>query len=166
MIRPVTIGSIAAVLLALAACDSSNLSSPRAPGTPSFAKGGGEGGGVSCSISLPAPQVRPLPAVRETARELNEAFGKSSSSVSCGAINGISQRFNELVGFLDRSFDDQNLNAACGIATGLGNELEALANAGKFNPIVTHPPEASNNVVENMQFIASMFCENAGHPTT
>ena len=162
MIRPAIIGSIAAVALALAACDSANLSSPRDPGSASFAKAG-VSGGVSCSISLPAPRVRALPAVRETARELNEAFGKSSSSVSCGAINGINQRFNELVGFLDRSFEDQNLNAACGIATGLGNELEALADAGKFNPIVTHPPEAGDNVVENMQFIASMFCANAGH---
>ena len=107
--------------------------------------------------------MRPLPAVREVARELNEAFGKSSSSLSCGAINAIDERFNTLVGFLDRSFADQNLDAACGIATGLGNELEALAAQGKFNPIVTHPPEASNNVVDNMQFIASMFCENAGH---
>ena len=106
--------------------------------------------------------MRPLPAVREVARELNEAFGKSSSSLSCGAINAIDERFYTLVGFLDRSFADQNLDAACGIATGLGNELEALAAQGKFNPIVTHPPEASNNVVANMQFIASMFCENAG----
>jgi len=159
--RPLAFGSIAAVLLIVAACDSANLSSPRAPGSASFAKGGG---GLSCSITLPAPQVRPLPAVREVARELNEAFGKASSSVSCGAINGINERFNTLVGFLDRADADQNLDAACGIATGLGNELEALANAGKFNPIVTHPPQASNNVVENMQFIASMFCTNAGHP--
>ena len=145
--------------MAAGACDSANLSSPRAPGSASFAKGSG---GPSCSITLPAPQVRPLPAVREVARELNEAFGKASSSLSCGVINGIDQRFNTLVGFLDRSFEDQNLDAACGIATGLSNELAALVAQGKFNPIVTHPPEASNNVVENMQFITSMFCENAG----
>jgi hypothetical protein len=155
--------AFAAVLLAaaaVAACDSTNVSSPRMPGPASFAKAGG---GPSCSIALPAPQVRPLPAVREVARELNEAFGKPSSSLSCGVVNSIDQRFNALVGFLDRSFEDQNLDAACGIASGLGAELEALADAGKFNPTVTHPPEASPNVVENMQFIASMFCENAGH---
>ncbi len=161
MTRPLAIGSIAAVLLVVAACDSSNVSSPRVPGSPSFAKGGG---GPSCSITLPAPQVRLLPAVREVAREVNEAFGNASSSVSCGVINGIDQRFNTLVGFLDRADADQNLDAACGIATGLGNELEALANAGKFNPTVTHPPQAGDNVVENMQFITSMFCMNAGHP--
>ena len=160
MLRTSAFGVLAVLAVTVVACDSANLSSPRAPGGPSFAKGDG---GPSCSITLPAPQVRPLPAVREVARELNEAFQKSSTTLSCGAINSVDQRYNKLVSFLDRSFEDQNLDAACGIATGLSNDLEAWANQGLFNPIVTHPPEASNNVVANMQFITSMFCENAGH---
>lgn len=161
MIRVSAAGVLTAVLVTVAACDSTNVSSPRAPGAASFAKGNGQG--LSCTISLPAPQVRALPAVREVARELNEAFSRNSALIQCGTVNGINQRFNKLVSFLDRSFEDQNLDAACGVATGLSNELEQLAAQGLFNPIVTHPPEAGNNVVENMQFITSMFCENAGH---
>jgi hypothetical protein len=160
LIRTSAFGVVAAIVVSVAACDSTTLSSPRTPGGPSFAKGGG---GPSCSISLPAPNTRPLPAVREVARELNEAFGKSSSQLSCGAINSVDQRFNKLVSFLDLAFEDQKLDAACGIATGLSDDLEAWANQGLFNPIVTHPPQASNNVVENMQFITSQFCANAGH---
>ena len=160
MIRISAVGVLAAVVLTVAACDSTNVASPRAPGAASFAKGGA---GPSCGISLPAPQVRPLPAVREVARELNEAFSKNSALIACGTVNGINERFNKLVAFLDRSFADQNLDGACGIATGLGNELEQLAAQGLFNPIVTHPPEAGDNVVENMKFITSMFCANAGH---
>jgi hypothetical protein len=110
---------------------------------------------------LPAPANRPLPAVREIARELNEAFAKPSSSVNCGVINGIGQRFNTLVSMLDRAPGDQNLDGACGIATGLTKELQALEAGGQFNPIVTHPPEASPNVVDNMDFIRSEFCRNA-----
>lgn len=160
MKRISAIGIVATTaLVTLAACDTTNVSSPRAPGNASLAKTGAQG--VTCTIILPAPQVRSLQAVRETARELNEAFGKSSSQVSCGVINGINARFNNLVGFLDRSFEDQKLDAACGVATGLSNELEELANQGQFNPIVTHPPQAGNNVVENMKFITSMFCANA-----
>jgi hypothetical protein len=157
--------SLASTLLAatalaiLTACETSNIASPRDPGAILLDRSGSHG--VSCTITLPAPAHRPLPAVRETARELNEAFGKSSSQVSCGAINGINQRFNQLVSFLDQPSGEQNLNGACGVATGLGHELEALAQQGMFNPIVTHPPEAGDNVVENMQFIAAMFCENA-----
>jgi hypothetical protein len=160
MLRTSAFGVLAAVVVTVAACDSTNVSSPRTPGGPSFAKGSG---GPSCSITLPAPQVRPLPAVREVARELNEAFGKSSSKLSCGAINSVDERFNKLVSFLDRADADQKLDAACGIATGLADDLADWAGQGLFNPIVTHPPQASNNVVENMQFIASMFCTNAGH---
>jgi len=158
MLRTSAFGVLAAVVVTVVACDSGNVSSPRTPGGPSFAKGSG---GPSCSITLPAPQVRPLPAVREVARELNEAFGKSSSKLSCGQVNSVDERFNKLVSFLDRADGEQKLDAACGIATGLSNELDAWVGQGLFNPIVTHPPQAGNNVVENMQFITSMFCENA-----
>ena len=158
MLRTSLFGALAAVVVTVLACDSTNVSSPRTPGGPSFAKGSGS---PSCSITLPAPQVRPLPAVREVARELNEAFGKPSSKLSCGAINSVDERFNKLVSFLDRDFVDQKLDAACGIATGISHDLEDWANQGLFNPIVTHPPQASNNVVENMQFITSEFCRNA-----
>jgi len=112
-------------------------------------------------ITLPAPAIRPLPAVREVARELNEAFAKPKSSVTCGVVNGIDQRFNTLVSMLDREFVDQKLDAACGIATGLTNELQALEGNGRLDPIVTHPPVASPNVVENMDHIRSEFCRNA-----
>jgi len=158
---PLVTAVAAAALAVLTACESSTVMSPNSPGAVSFARSTGN---ANCTISLPAALVRPLPAVREVARELNEAFGKPQASISCGAVNGIAQRFNTLVSMLDRSFEDQNLDAACGIATGLSNELEQLAANGQFNPSVTHPPEASGNVVENMQFITSMFCANAGHP--
>ena len=150
-----------AVLATLAACESSTLSDPGASASRSAAFARSSGGGPSCTITLPAPAVRPLPAVREVARELNEAFGKSPS-VTCGVINGIDQRFNTLVSMLDRADADQNLDAACGIATGLTNELQALEGNGRLNPIVTHPPQAGPNVVENMAFITSEFCRNAG----
>ena len=99
--------------------------------------------------------------LRASARELNEAFSKNSSLLSCGAINSVNQRFNKLVSFLDRADGEQKLDAACGIATGLSDDLADWAGQGLFNPIVTHPPQASNNVVENMEFITSQFCANA-----
>jgi len=37
-----------------------------------------------------------------------------------------------------------------------------LVRTGRLDPIVTHPPEASPNVVENMDFIRSQFCAAAG----
>lgn len=152
----------AAALAILAACEGPSLSGPRSPtlGSASLARSSDRG--PSCVITLPAPVNRPLPAVRETVRELNEAFAKSSSLVNCGVINGIGQRMNTLVSMLDRDFADQNLDAACGIATGLTNQLKELEARGQFDPIVTHPPEASPNVVENMDFIRSQFCANAG----
>ena len=158
MLRTSAFAVIAAVVVTAAACDSTNVSSPRTPGGPSFAKGAG---GPSCSITLPAQQVRALPAVREVARELNEAFGKPSSQLSCGQVNSVDSRFNKLVSFLDRADGEQKLDAACGIATGLSDDLADWAGQGLFNPIVTHPPQASNNVVGNMEFITSQFCANA-----
>jgi hypothetical protein len=156
---PWLVVSAGALIAVLSACDNSAVSSPgplRADATLRA-----DAKGPSCVITLPAPVVRPLPAVRETARELNEAFAKPSSSVNCGVINGIGERFNTLASMLDRAFADQNLDAACGIATGLTKQLQLLEAAGQFNPIVTHPPEASPNVVENMDFIRSEFCRNA-----
>ena len=157
-VRSLFIAAATAGLVVLAACESASLSDPRSPSSASAALARGP----SCVITLPAPVNRPLPAVREVTRELNEAFAKSSSSVNCGVINGIGQRMNTLVSMLDRDFADQNLDAACGIATGLTNQLKQLEAAGQFDPIVTHPPEASPNVVENMDFIRSQFCTNAG----
>jgi hypothetical protein len=162
MLRTSAFGVVAAVVLTVAACDSSSVSSPRIPGGPSFARGGG---GATCTITLPAPQARQLPAVREVARELNQAFGKPSTTLSCGAINSVDQRYNKLVSFLDRAPEAQQLDAACGIATGLLNDLEAWAAQGLFNPTIVPPPieGVTNNVIENFAFITSQFCENAGH---
>ena len=150
--------AVAAVAL-LAACESSTVSSPRAPGAATFDR---VADGAACLITLPAPAHRPLPAVREVTRELNEAFSKPSASVNCGTINGIGERLNTLVSKLDQVDGEQNLDAACGIAGSLFNELDAMVRLGKFNPIVTHPPQASPNVVENMDFIRGEFCRNAG----
>jgi hypothetical protein len=99
--------------------------------------------------------------VREVTRELNEAFANPSSTANCGTLQGIGARMNQLVVALDQPDGAQNLNAACGIASGLANQLAALAKTGQLDPIVTHPPEASPNVVDNMSFIASQFCTNA-----
>jgi hypothetical protein len=151
--------SVAAVAL-ISACESASVTSPRAPMAASMSRS--EASSLSCVISLPAPTNRPLPAVREVARELNEAFGNSASSVNCGTIQGIAERMNQLVAVLDQPDANQNLDAACGISGGLVNELEALVKTGRLNPTVTHPPEAGPNVVDNMAFISSMFCTNAG----
>jgi hypothetical protein len=144
----------------VAACESSNIGDPRAPGAASLARSGGPS---SCTITLPPPANRPLPAVREVARELNEAFANPQSSVNCGIVTGIGARMNTLVSKLDQPEGEQNLDAACGIAGSLVNQLEALVANGSLDPTVTHPPEASGNVVENMDFIRSQFCTNAGH---
>lgn len=148
-------------LAILAACESAPLAAPsiEAPGSASFARPADRG--PSCEITLPAPVNRDLPAVREVTRELNEAFAKPTSSVNCGVINGIGQRMNTLVSMLDRASEDQNLNAACGIATGLTNQLRALEAGGQLDPIVTHPPVAGPNVVDNMDHIRGQFCMNA-----
>jgi hypothetical protein len=160
MNRPTSFAVISLAALAfLAACESSNVASPLSAGGSVLDRGGPR---PTCTISLPAPANRPLPAVRETARELNEAFSRASSSVECGTVNGIGQRFNVLISKLDQPDEDQNLDAACGIAGSIVNELEALVRNGQFNPIVTHPPQAGPNVVENMDFIRSQFCANAG----
>ena len=148
----------AAVAL-LAACESSTVSNPRAPGAATLDRVAME---RPVSITLPAPAHRPLPAVREVTRELNEAFNKPGSSVNCGTINGIGERLNTLVSKLDQVDGEQNLDAACGIAGSLFNELDAMVRLGRLDPIVTHPPEASPNVVENMDFIRGEFCRNAG----
>lgn len=152
---------IAAAVAILAACESSSVADPRAIGAASFDRAGGTSS--SCTITLPAPVNRPLPAFREVTRELNEAFANSQSSVNCGIVNAIDSRMNTLVSTLDQPDADQRLDAACGIATGIVNQLEQLVQQGKLDPIVTHSPEAGPNVVENMDFIRSMFCENAGH---
>jgi hypothetical protein len=42
-------------------------------------------------------------------------------------------------------------------------ELQALVATGQLDPIITPgAPQASPNVVENMQFVNGEFCENAG----
>ena len=146
----------------LAACEnSSSIADPRAIGAASLSRAGGASS--SCTITLAAPVNRQLPAVREVARELNEAFGKPHSSVNCGIVNSIDSRMNTLVSKLDRLDGEQQLDAACGIAGSIVNQLEELVDQGKLDPIVTHPPEAGPNVVENMDFIRSQFCTNAGH---
>jgi len=156
---PVAIAATAAIL---AACDnSSSVAGPRAIGAASLDRSGGTSS--SCTITLSAPVTRPLPAVREVARELNQAFANSQSSVNCGIVNAIDSRMNTLVSTLDQPDAEQKLDAACGIATGIVNQLEQLVAQGKLDPIVTHPPQAGPNVVENMDFIRSMFCTNAGH---
>jgi hypothetical protein len=157
----ITLLAVVATAATLAACDNSGVANPRAIGAASFDRNAGPSS--SCSITLPPPVTRPLPAVRETARELNEAFKKPHSSVNCGIVTGISARMNTLVSKLDQPDGEQKLDAACGIAGGLVNQLEELVEQGKLDPIVTHPPEASPNVVENMDFIRSQFCANAGH---
>jgi hypothetical protein len=149
-----------AVVALISACESSSVTSPRTPMAASMNRS--DASSLSCAISLPAPVDRPLPAVREVARELNEAFANPASSVNCGTIQGIAERMNRLVAALDQTDGNQNLNAACGISGGLVKELEALVETGRLNPTVTHPPEAGPNVVDNMAFISSMFCENAG----
>jgi len=151
--------SVAAIAL-ISACESSSLVSPRVPMAGSVTRS--DASSLACVVTLPAPVNRPLPAVREVARELNEAFANPASSVNCGTVQGISERMNRLVEVLDQSFADQNLDAACGISGSLTNELSALVKTGRLNPTVTHPPEAGPNVVENMAFIESMFCTNAG----
>jgi hypothetical protein len=156
------ISSLAAVAVAaaiVAACESSNIANPRAAGAANLDRSGPP----SCTITLPPPVNRPLPAVREVARELNEAFANPKSSVNCGIVTGIASRMNTLVSKLDQPDADQNLDAACGIAGSLVNQLQELVKNGQLNPIVTHPPQAEPNVVDNMAFIDSMFCENAGH---
>ena len=140
----------------LAACESSTVTNPRYDISASFDRGGK---GPACAISLPAPVHRPLPAVREVARELNEAFARGGTN--CGIVNGFDQRFNTLVSKLDQVDGQQNLDAACGIAGSLVNQLEELVKHG-LNPIVSHDPMASPNVLENMEFITSQFCANAG----
>jgi len=152
---PVLITAAAALLVA---CESSTISSPRVPGAATLALSASR---PSCVITLPAPVDRPLPAVREVTRELNEAFANPTSTANCGTLQGIGARMNRLVAVLDQPTGAQNLDAACGIASGLANELAALVKTGQLNPVVTHPPEASPNVVENMSFIASQFCVNA-----
>ena len=155
---PVVIAAMAAILTA---CESSTVVNPRetADGAASLARSAGPSS--SCTITLPAPAHRPLPAVREITRELNEAF--AHSSLNCGIVAGIGSRMNTLVSKLDQVDGEQNLDAACGIAGSLVNQLEELVKNGSLNPIVTHPPEASPNVVDNMAFIRSQFCTNAGH---
>ena len=149
----------AAALVVLAACESANVSSPLTPGDATADRSSGKWS--SCAITLPAPVHRPLPAVREIAREVGEAFANPQSSANCGMVTGISQRFNQLVANLDLPDGEQNLFAACGIATGLTNQLRALVASGQLNPIVTHPPEAGPDVTENMDLIRSQFCANA-----
>jgi hypothetical protein len=149
-----------AVAALVSACESSSVVSPRAPIAASMSRS--DASSLSCIITLPAPVILPLPAVREVAREINEAFANPASSVNCGTIQGIGERMNRLAEVLDRSFADQNLDAACGISGGLVNELEALVKTGRLNPTVTHPPESGPNVVDNVAFISSMFCEHAG----
>lgn len=158
MTRPSWLVLASAAAALLAACESSTISSPRAPRVATLDRGAAQ---PSCVITLPAPVNRPLPAVREVTRELNEAFANPNSTVNCGVLQGIGARMNRLVAVLDQPSGEQNLDAACGIAGGLANELAALVKTGQLDPIVTHPPEASDNVVDNMNFIASMFCENA-----
>jgi hypothetical protein len=160
MSRTTSLAVIATAAVALlAACESSTVTSPRAPGAATLDR---VAQGAACLITLPPPAHRPLPAVREVTRELNEAFHKPGSSVNCGTVNGIGERLNTLVSKLDQVDGEQNLDAACGIAGSLVNELDALVRTGRLDPIVTHPPEASPNVVENMDFIRSQFCANAG----
>ena len=142
----------------LAACESSTISSPRAPGAALRSSAATQ---PSCVITLPAPVNRPLPAVREVTRELNEAFANPNSTANCGTLQGIGARMNRLVAVLDQPDGEQNLDAACGIGGSVANELTALVKTGQLDPIVTHPPEASPNVVDNMNFITSQFCENA-----
>jgi hypothetical protein len=149
----------AAAIVGLAACESASVSSPLAPDAANASRSSAHT--QSCTITLPAPVNRPLPAVREVAREVGEAFSNPQSTANCGIVTGIEQRFNQLVAKLDLPAGEQNLFAACGIATGLANQLRALAESGQLNPIVTHPPQASPNVVENMDHIRSEFCENA-----
>ena len=153
----------AAAAVILAACESSSVADPRVPGAASLNRAGGTSS--SCTIELPAPAHRMLPAVREVARELNEAFAKPHSSVNCGIVNSIDSRYNTLVSTLDQVDGEQRLDAACGIAGSIVAQLENLVAQGKLDPIVTHPPEAGPNVVENMAFITSQFCTNAGHPS-
>jgi hypothetical protein len=159
--RRTSLLSIAAAAVALAGCENGNLLNPRVPEAATLDRS--SNGPSSCAIALPAPDNRPLPAVREVARELNEAFANPKSSVNCGIVTGINSRFNTLVSKLDQPDGEQNLDAACGIAGSLVNELEELVANGNLNPVVTHPPEASPNVVENMDFIRGQFCTNAGH---
>jgi hypothetical protein len=151
------IAPAAVVVGALSACESSSITSSRTAGGSANRAVNQE---QTCTITLPAPVNRPLPAVREVARELNEAFGNSSTR--CGIVSGVAARFNQLVTALDQVDGAQNLDAACGISTGLTKQLEALVKTGQLDPDVTHPPEASGNVVENMAFISSQFCTNAG----
>ncbi len=117
--------------------------------------------GPSCEIVLPAAVHRPLPAVREITSELNDAF--ENSSTNCGIVQGIGARMNRLVSVLDQVSGEQNLDAACGISGGLVKELQGLVATGQLDPIVVPgDPQASPNVVENMQFVNGEFCENAG----
>jgi hypothetical protein len=150
------IASAALTVIVLSACESASVTNPRSAVGSSPSRAAGQ----TCTITLPAPVNRPLPAVREVAREINEAF--ANSTANCGIVAGIAGRFQQLVAALDLPFGEQNLNAACGIGTGLAKQLEALVAIGQLDPIVTHPPEASDNVVENMAFITSEFCRNAG----
>jgi len=145
---------------ALAACESSSVVNPRAAGDASLDRSSGQSS--NCTVNVGATN-RPLPAVHEVARELNEAFAKPHSSVNCGIVRSIDARFTTLVSALDRPRGEQKLDAACGIAGSIVSQLEALVASGALDPIVTHPPEAGPNVVENMDFIRSEFCENAGH---
>jgi hypothetical protein len=147
---------------ALAACESSSVVTPRAAGDASLDRSSGRSS--SCTVNVGAT-TRPLPAVHEVARELNEAFANPQSSVNCGIVRSIDARFTTLVSALDRADGEQKLDAACGIAGSLVSQLEALVSSGALNPTVTHPPQAGPNVVENMDFIRSQFCANAGHPS-
>jgi len=155
----IRIGVVTASVFVMLAARQNVASS--SPASSALGAGKTTAAGPTCEITLPAPVHRPLPAVREITNELNDAF--ENSSTNCGILQGIGARMNRLVSVLDQVSGEQNLNAACGIAGGLLKELQALVATGQLDPIITPgDPEASPNVVDNMEFVHGEFCRNAG----
>lgn len=151
----------AAAGVLLGACDRADPTSPllSPPTDASVARGGA----ATCVIATPQPVARPLPAIIELVREINEAAQSPASSLTCGEIRSLEAKFETLVKKLDADFADQQLDAACGVSRGILNELEALVKTGRLDPIIAPPPipGAGTDLVENFRFLNSRFCENA-----
>lgn len=151
----------AAAAVLLGACDRADPTSPllSPPTDAAFARGGA----ATCVIATPQPVARPLPAIIELVREINEAAQNPASRVTCGEIRSLEAKFETLVKKLDADFADQQLDAACGVSRGILHELEALVKTGRLYPIVAPPPDpnASTDLLANFMFLNSRFCENA-----
>jgi hypothetical protein len=115
---------------------------------------------VSCTVDV-GGAVASLPLVQLIQTWLNIAINDAASSVNCGQVKSLNAKLNVVAAKLVQH--DQNEDAACGAATALVNELQALVEGGRLAiPTMSPPPPGGpTNVLIAAEALQQHWCDAA-----